>query len=98
MTKPYQPANGTEYTEFLRKYCDKCLKDSVSEDFRTCGIAIRGEDYKIGDAEYPKEWIIASDGATCTAFKSRAESNEKRRLNRTRVVKSSDDKTKNLFE
>ena len=96
MTKLYQPANGTEGMIFNSKYCSKCIRQPVS-DQDECGIRVATQDYKIGDAEYPREWIIASDGAKCTAFKSRKEHNEKRRLNRIGVVKSSDDKTKNLF-
>jgi len=67
---PYRPGNGTEGAIFMDRFCCRCKRD---EDFQSgtgdsCEIAALSIAFRIGDPEYPKEWIEDDQGPRCTAF------------------------------
>lgn len=67
----YQPSNGTEGEIFMSRFCYKCRHDNFDHDTCEggCGILLRTMVFSISDDEYPREWIIGTDGQpTCSAF------------------------------
>lgn len=64
-SSPWRPANGTEgelFFEFTCYYCTRWGDDG-------CDIANRAVCFKIGDPEYPAEWVINRYGQpSCSAF------------------------------
>lgn len=70
----YRPSNGTEGELFQGAYCHRCKHDKFDgEDGESCRILIETFAWDVEDEEYPKEWIIATDGQpTCTAFEEEA--------------------------
>jgi len=67
----YRPSNGTEGEIFMSAFCSKCKHDNLDPKTYSGGCEIIGLTmaFDTNDAEYPREWIIDSDGQpTCTAF------------------------------
>lgn len=81
---PYRPSNSTEYGDFTRRYCDRCLKNSK----QGCLIAARSMLFDETDPEYPKQWRYANGRPTCTAFESREDHRARRVTYAPRVPKS----------
>ena len=75
MSKPYQPANGTEGRAFFNDWCDRCAKDDGTEELR-CDLIGDSMAFDPGDPGYPKEWVAddaVGHGARCTAFEAEGE-------------------------
>lgn len=67
----YQPANGTEGEMFMSRFCHRCIHDNLDmETFEGgCDILLRTMAFGTDDEDYPREWVIATDGQPkCTAF------------------------------
>lgn len=63
----YSPSNGTEGEIFMARFCYQCMHQGAwdeDDDSEPCEILFQS---MAGD-EGPEEWIIATDGPTCTAF------------------------------
>ena len=62
--QPYQPSNGMEGMMFMEQFCDDC------EYLANCAIIPLSMIFRIGDKNYPKEWIHNDKGEPiCTRFK-----------------------------
>lgn len=73
----YRPSNGTEGECFFEAWCRFCARDKAMsegknydecDDNEVCQIIADTFAYDVDDPKYPKEWIVKSDGPTCTAF------------------------------
>lgn len=78
--EPFQPSNGDEGERFSGAWCANCTKDNL--DYETfeggCPIIAYTMALKIGDPDYPKEWIYDAEGQPqCTAFDERLEAGER---------------------
>lgn len=76
-TRSYQPANGTEGMAFDDAWCSRCARDAAWREDDTaepCPILSSALFFKVGDAEYPGEWIEddvpfdQDSNPRCTAF------------------------------
>ena len=65
-TKPYRPSNGTEGDIFVRQWCEHCNCMAPHDD--GCPILNAAMVFKLGDQQYPPEWIYRGTVPTCTAF------------------------------
>lgn len=61
--KLYRPSTGTEGELFVSKQCTECCSKE------TCEIPMLSMLYEANEPEYPKEWVVDSDGKNprCTA-------------------------------
>jgi len=65
----YQPSNGSEGIWFTEKFCMQCKNCNPDpEGEKQCNILLRSLCYKIGDGEYPKEWIYKDSEPTCLSY------------------------------
>ncbi len=68
-TVPYRPSSGTEGADFMAQWCDRCKRDEAFQagDGDSCSIAAASLVYRVGDDEYPKEWVY-NPRPCCTVF------------------------------
>ena len=78
MSYPYRPSNGSEGTNFMTRFCDRCTKDALyrkTEDGEDgCKILLDTLIYDRADENYPPEWISDDEVGLveprCTAFEA----------------------------
>ena len=68
--KPYRPYSSCEGESFMEEFCYNCQKDDEDEEIY-CDILFRSISCDINHENYPKEWIIGTNGPVCTAYKGR---------------------------
>lgn len=74
--KQYLPSNGTEGMEFESLWCDRCARNPIKQDAKTQCVHL----YRALCGEDNGKWFCNGTGAgECTAFRSRAEANKRRR-------------------
>ena len=74
MTRPYRPSNGTEGTEFICTWCEKCKRDAAARDGRPedgCQILSDSffkevHEWVYDPDTYFKDWKTGAP--RCTAF------------------------------
>jgi len=67
----YHPSNGTEGMMFMELFCDRCRLEDFDPEIVEggCGIQMRAMIHRIGEKDYPAEWVFDFAGhPTCTAF------------------------------
>jgi hypothetical protein len=93
--KLYQPSSGTEGADFMEDFCFQCIKCPIDPGAgHQCGIMLRTMLHDTKDKEYPKQWRYVDDKPVCTSFKSREESNARRR----KETSYKDENTIGLFD
>jgi len=88
MTTPYQPSNNTDGEVFKSKFCYQCARYSNDPE-KACKIELHSMAYRIGDKNYPVEWIRDESGKpTCTAFATEQELKQERYMDEQRKLEA----------
>ena len=75
--EPYRPANGSEGSDFMDKFCHRCKRDEKFRETQAaedgCPIALGALVYQVEEDGYPEEWVVDQGDvygktARCTAF------------------------------